>query len=425
MIEYSQENKKVYLLGVHLKSQKLEVTISSLEELESIARSLDFDIIGKMHQSRVSPDSKSYFGQGKLNEIKDIIASEKIDIVLFDHDLSPNQGKYIETYLDCLVLDRTQLILEIFAQHAKTPESKNQVELAQLKYMLPRLVGMWAHLDREKGGIGASKGTGEKQINIDRTLIRKRIHHLEATLQKVAMERKVQNKKRSDCFQVGIVGYTNAGKTSLMNGLTGVELLAQHKLFATLESTTRILSDTQSPNILLSDTVGFIRNLPHSLVASFRSTLSVVRDADLLLHVVDGSSPDLKEHIRTTEEVLKEIGASNIPVLLVLNKIDQVIEEMDSMILTKEYAEAIFCSARNEELINLLKQKITHFFNQKMIQKETTIPYRHAGLVSKLYQISRVENIAYEEHGIQVSHAMTQINERILEKILHEMSLIN
>jgi len=207
-----------------------------------------------------------------------------------------------------------------------------------------------------------------------------------------------------------------------MNCLTGVELLAQDKLFATLESTTRILSDTQSPNILLSDTVGFIRNLPHSLVASFRSTLSVVRDADLLLHVVDGSSPDLKEHIRTTEEVLNEIDASNIPVLLVLNKIDQVTAEMDRMILTKEYAEAIFCSAKNNELIDLLKQKIKHFFDQKMIQRETIIPYRHSGLVSKLYQISRVENIAYEEHGIQVTHAMTQINERILEKILQEMS---
>ena len=425
MIEYSQENKKVYLLAVHLKSQKLEITESSLEELDSMARSLDFNVIGQTYQTRVSPDSKSYFGQGKLNEIKEIIASEKVDIVLFDHDLSPNQGKFIETYLDCMVLDRTQLILEIFAQHAKTPESKNQVELAQLKYMLPRLVGMWAHLDREKGGIGASKGTGEKQINIDRSLIRKRIHQLELALKKVAKERKVQNKKRSECFQVGIVGYTNAGKTSLMNLLTGVNLLAQDKLFATLESTTRILSDTQSPNILLSDTVGFIRNLPHNLVASFRSTLSVVREADLLLHVVDGSSQDLKEHIKTTEAVLKEIDASNIPVLLVLNKMDQVTEKLDRLILAKEYVDAIFCSSKDDELVSELKQAINHFFDQKLIQKETTIPYSHAGLISKLYQISKVENIAYEEHGIQVSHAMTQTNERIFDKILQDMSLLN
>ena len=278
-------------MALHLKSDRLDDTLDSLQELSSLAVTLGFKLIGSEVQSRSTPDSKSYIGGGKLKEIKEIIKEEKVDIVLFDNELSPNQGKYIEGFLDCMVWDRTQVILEIFANHARTPESRDQVELAQLKYMLPRLVGLWAHLDREKGGISASRGTGEKQINIDRKLIRSRITRLENALKKVEKERGVQSKRRAECFQVGVVGYTNAGKTSLINRLTGAELLSEDKLFATLESATRILPSETKPDVLISDTVGFIRNLPHNLIASFRSTLSVVRDADLLLHVVDASSP--------------------------------------------------------------------------------------------------------------------------------------
>ncbi len=420
MIEYSQENKKAYLLAIHLKSDKLDVTLESLKELNSLARSVDFNIVGQDYQSRVSPDSKSYLGRGKLIEIKEVIKDQGVDVVLFDHDLSPNQGKYIETFWECMVLDRTQLILEIFAQHARTPESKNQVELAQLKYMLPRLVGMWAHLDREKGGIGASKGTGEKQINIDRTIIRKRINYLEKVLTKIARERAVQSKRRSECFQVGIVGYTNAGKTSLMNEMTGAKLLAENRLFATLESTTRLLNKKQNPQIVLSDTVGFIRNLPHNLVASFRSTLSVVKEADLLLHVVDASSPNIEEYISTTENVLAEIEANEIPQILVLNKIDRVSAKLDRLIFKKTYPESITVSTFDAESVNSLKTRIETYFQNQMIKQRTILAYHQANLISKFYQLGRVEEINYSEEGILIDLVLTPTNNRILGKILKE-----
>ena len=414
MIEYSREARKAFLLAVHFTSDKLGVTFESLKELESLARSLDFKVVGQEYQTRVSPDSNSYFGQGKLRKIKESIRNKAVDVILIDHDLSPNQGKYIETFLDCLVLDRTQLILEIFARHAQTQESKNQVELAQLKYMLPRLVGMWAHLDREKGGIGASKGTGEKQINIDRTLVRKRIDRLGKALAKIERERAVQSKKRSDCFQACIVGYTNAGKTSVMNALTGVHLPTENRLFATLDSTTRILDGAFSPQIVVSDTVGFIRNLPHNLVASFRSTLSVVKDADLLLHIVDASGSQIRQHIETTEGVLKEIESDHIPNFLVLNKIDRVTDKLDRLILAKTYPEAIAVSALDERGIDILKRKTVEYFQNQLIRQSTILPYHQANLLSKCYQLGKVEEVRYSE----IHLALTQTNSRILRKML-------
>ena len=418
MIEYSQEFPKALLLAIHCKAHKLDNTLESLEELHSLARSLDFDVVGREYQTRISPESKSYFGQGKLEEVREIAKAKAVDIVLIDHDLSPNQGKYIETFLDCLVLDRTQLILEIFSRHAQTPESKNQVELAQLQYMLPRLVGMWAHLDREKGGIGTSKGTGEKQISIDRTLIRKRIHHLERTLNKIAKERAVQSKRRSNCFQVAIVGYTNAGKTSLMNALTGVRLTADNKLFATLDSTTRILNDKSNPKVVLSDTVGFIRNLPHNLVASFQSTLSVVKDADLLLHVVDASHPNIAQHIETTELVLREIESDAVPRFLLLNKIDRVTSKLDRLILAKSYPDGIAVSAFDDKLIAALRARIDEYFQNRMVRKSAFLPHDRANLISKFYQLGKVEEIQYSEEGIAINLALTRANSRILENIL-------
>lgn len=418
MIHYEQEEQKVFLVALHLKSERMEHTRDALQELASLATTLGFRLIGQEVQSRATPDSRSFIGGGKLKEIREIIKREKVDIVLFDHELSPNQGKYIESILDCMVWDRTQLILEIFANHARTPESRDQVELAQLKYMLPRLVGLWAHLDREKGGISASRGTGEKQINIDRKLIRNRITRLEASLKKVAQERSVQSKKRSSCFQIGVVGYTNAGKTSLINRLTGSELLAEDKLFATLESATRLLPSDTKPDLLVSDTVGFIRNLPHNLIASFRSTLSVVREADLLLHVVDASSPNIDQHIETTEAVLEEIGAGKVPRLLVLNKMDRIDEEMDRMILTKHYPEGIAVSALDDEKVEMLRESVRDHFTRGFVRDCTVLPYDRTELLSRFYQLGTVEELEYAEDGIHITHAATSANHNILNDLL-------
>ena len=418
MIEYSQEKTRVLLFAVHFKSEKIENTEDSLDEMESLATTLDFEIVGRDYQTRDRLDSKSYLGTGKLNGIKRYIKENNVNLILFDRELSPNQGKFIETYLNCMVWDRTQLILEIFASHARTPESRDQVELAQLKYMLPRLVGLWAHLDREKGGIGASKGTGEKQINIDRQLIGKRISRLEKSLKKVAGERQTQSKQRFSCFQLGVVGYTNAGKTSLINRLTGAKLLAQDKLFATLESATRSLPSKIRPEILISDTVGFIKNLPHNLVASFRSTLSVVKNADLLLHVVDASSPNIAQHIETTEQVLKEIGAFDIPRLLVLNKMDLVSDQLDKLILLKSYSEGQAVSVLEDESVFSLKDRIEEHFQNGFSRDNLTLPYDKAEILSRLYQLGTVEEVKYEEDGIHITHAINQTNKKILSNLL-------
>jgi GTP-binding protein HflX len=420
LINYSQEKQRVFLVALQLKSEKTENTLDSLQELGSLAKTLGFKLAGKMFQVRSTPDSKSYIGAGKLQEVKDIVRQKKVDIVLFDHELSPNQGKYIESFLDCMVWDRTQVILEIFANHARTPESRDQVALAQLKYMLPRLVGLWAHLDREKGGISASRGTGEKQINIDRKLIRTRITRLEKSLKRIARERSVQSKQRSSCFQIGVVGYTNAGKTSLINRLTGSELLEQDKLFATLESTTRILPTDTKPDLLVSDTVGFIRNLPHNLIASFRSTLAVVMDADMLIHVVDSSSPNIEQHIETTQNVLREIGAEKIPRLLVFNKMDRIEEEMDRMILMKTYPDCIAVSALDPEKVALLKASLKDHFSQLFVRDCTILPYDKGELLSKFYQLGTVEELEYAEDGIHITHATTRVNKNILAEMLKD-----
>ncbi len=418
MITYSREKQRVFLVALHLKSKKSENVLEELQELASLATTLGFKLVGKEIQSRATPDSRSYIGGGKLQDISRIVKRKKVDIVLFNHELSPNQGKYLESYLKCMVWDRTQVILEIFARHARTPESRDQVELAQLKYMLPRLVGLWAHLDREKGGISASRGTGEKQINIDRKLIRTRIIRLENSLKKIDKERRVQSKKRSSCFQIGVVGYTNAGKTSLINCLTGSDLLAADKLFATLESTTRLLPSDTTPDMLVSDTVGFIRNLPHNLIASFRSTLSVVREADLLLHVVDASSPDIEQHIETTQKVLVEIGAESVPRQLVLNKIDQVEADMDRLILAKTYAGSIAVSALEPEKVALLRECIKEHFFQNFIRDNTVLPYDKGDLLSRFYQLGTVEELEYAEDGIHITYAATLINNNILLDLL-------
>jgi len=418
LIDYKQEKIKVYLLAIHLKSNPVEETLDSLREMEALATTMNFNVIGQDFQSRPTPDPKSYIGTGKLSEIKQIVKQQKIDLILFDHELSPNQGKFLEGILDCMVWDRTQLILEIFVSHARTPESKNQVELAQMKYMLPRLVGMWAHLDRETGGINASRGTGEKQIAIDRNLIRKRIGRLEKSLKKIEKERLVQSKRRSSCFQVGVVGYTNAGKTSLINRLTGAELLTEDKLFATLDSTTRVLNNAANPKILISDTVGFIRNLPHNLIASFRSTLSVVKDADLLLHVVDASHPNVDQHIETTHQVLEEIGAADVQRLLVLNKMDLIPEQMDRMILEKNYPQGIAISVLESTAIEELVDEVQGYFAKSYVKDNTVLPYDKSDLLSRFYQLGTVESVQYDEDGIHITHAIPQFNQKILANLL-------
>lgn len=404
--------ENVFIVALNLKPSPLNETEESLNELEALAETLNLCVMGRVIQSRNSPDQRTFIGKGKLHEVENAVEELGIDVVLFDCELTPKQGQVLEKILGCMVWDRTQVILEIFARHARTSESKVQVELASLEYMMPRLVGMWAHLDRERGGISASRGMGEKQINVDRKIVRTRIGKLKKELEKIVSERQTQKKKRKDCFQIAIIGYTNAGKSTLMNLLTGNNLLTEDRLFATLESTTRILKDVTKPETVISDTVGFIRNLPHGLVASFRSTLDVVKDADLILHVTDANHPSVEEHISTTLDVLKEIGGGDIPAILVLNKSDLIKDEIKKLILERKYSDAVMLSAFDIETKNILIDKIKAFFQNQFFSRKVKLPYSKSENLAYFYEHAVVENISYLDDAMHIDCVISKINKK-------------
>ncbi len=401
---------KVFIVALNLKPSPLNETEESLNELAALAETLNFCVMGRVIQSRNSPDQRTFIGKGKLHEVEDAVEELGIDIVLFDSELTPKQGQILEESLGCMVWDRTQVILEIFARHARTSESKVQVELARLEYMMPRLVGMWSHLDRERGGISASRGMGEKQINVDRKIARTSIGKLKKELEKIVKERQTQKKKRGDCFQVAIIGYTNAGKSTLMNLLTGNNLLVEDRLFATLESTTRMLKGVTKPETVISDTVGFIRNLPHGLVASFRSTLDVVKDADLILHVTDANHPLVEKHISTTHDVLKEIGGGDIPVILVLNKSDLIKDQIKKLILERKHPDAVMLSAFDIKTKNILIDKIKIFFQDQFISRKVKLPYNKSENIAYFYEHAVVENISYLDDAIHIDCVISKVN---------------
>ena len=308
------------LLSLQLDQTSQEAH-QSLEELASLVVSLGAKVADRIIQNRPQIHPAYFFGTGKLSQIKEVLHQKCADAVIVDASLTPKQTRNLEQKWKRPVLDRTQVILEIFARNARTREAKLQIELAQTEFLMPRLAGLWKHLDRERGGIGVSRGGGEKQIENDRQYLRRRISKLRDEIKRIEKERNTQKKRRVQCLNVSLVGYTNAGKSTVMNRLTDSHVLVENRLFATLDSTTRLMEEDFRPKILLSDTVGFIKNLPHELVAAFRSTLGTIRDADLLLHVIDASS-DFEDHIQTTHQVLSQMDADCIPVLKVFNKID-------------------------------------------------------------------------------------------------------
>ena len=329
----------------------------SLEELTGLAKTAGYDVIEKISVKLNKVNPRSFFGKGKIDEFKDLVEQCQADWVVFNEDLTPSQNRNIENSLKCNVIDRCALIIEIFAKHARTREAKTQVELARLNYMLPRLTGQWSHLSRQRGGIGLRE-VGEKQLEIDRRLIQKKIFKLKKELESIDKERKIQRKNRSNLFKAALVGYTNAGKSTLMNSLTGSILLVENKLFATLDSTVRTLKTAGRPKILIADTVGLIDKLPHSLVASFKSTLDEIRYANLIIKVVDITHQSFDKHISTTQKVLQELGVCDIPSFWVFNKIDLLREEEILANLKSRHPEGIFVSGKNSSGINLLKEKI-------------------------------------------------------------------
>ncbi|WP_420576038.1 GTPase HflX [Ekhidna sp.] len=325
MIETAKKNERGVLVAVGSKSESDERMEEMMDELEFLSQTLQIDILGKFTQKLEHPDPKTFVGKGKLEEIKIMCQMDKIDVVVFDDDLSPSQLRNLEKELKVKIYDRSLLILDIFLKRAKTAQAKTQVELARYQYLLPRLTRMWTHLERQRGGTGTRGGAGEKEIETDRRIIRDQINVLKKKLEKIEKQSNTQRKSRSGVARVALVGYTNAGKSTLMKLLSKEKVYAKDELFATVDSTVRKVVLNNIP-FLLSDTVGFIRKLPHSLIESFKSTLAEVMEADILLHVIDASNPSHEDHIRIVDETLAEIGAADITTIKVYNKIDKVEE---------------------------------------------------------------------------------------------------
>lgn len=321
-VDLSVRQKRAVLVAVVLPGAQRDLD-DPLDELRGLAKTAGVKIVGTLVQNRQWPDAATYLGKGKVEELKLLAAGQNVDTIIFDNNLSPGQTRNLEKELEKEIVDRSELILAIFATHARSHESKLQVELAQLLYMRPRLKRLWTHLERTEGAVG-SRGPGEQQLETDRRLIDARVTELRARLKEVEKRRERQVSQRHEHLTVSLVGYTNAGKSTLMNALTGADVYVADQLFATLDTRTRTWNVPHLGRVLLSDTVGFIRDLPHNLVASFRSTLEEARHADLLLHVVDASSPSAEQQITTVNEVLKEIGIDSARAVLVLNKVDAV-----------------------------------------------------------------------------------------------------
>jgi GTPase len=320
MINTGKETESAILIGLVYPGQDESQAREYLEELSFLAKTAGAEPVGNFLQKLNIPDPRTFVGSGKIAEIAAFVAQNSINIAIFDDELSPSQLRNIENELGCRILDRTNLILDIFARRARTSHARTQVELAQYQYLLPRLTRMWTHLERQRGGIGL-RGPGETEIETDRRIIRDRIALLKAQLKKIDVQMSTQRKNRGKMVRVALVGYTNVGKSTIMNLLSKSDVFAENKLFATLDTTVRKVVIGNLP-FLLSDTVGFIRKLPHDLVESFKSTLDEVRESDLLLHIIDISHPGFEEQIKIVEETLRELGTAAKPVMLVFNKID-------------------------------------------------------------------------------------------------------
>lgn len=369
--------ERTVIVGIITQNQNEEKLAEYLDELEFLTFTAGGEVIKRFSQKLERPNPKTFLGTGKMDEISSYIKEKNISTVIFDDELSPSQQKNISKILDCKVLDRTNLILDIFAQRAETSYARTQVELAQCQYLLPRLSGMWTHLERQKGGIGL-RGPGETEIETDRRIVRDRIALLKEKIKTIDKQMSVQRGNRGAMVRVALVGYTNVGKSTLMNVISKSEVFVENKLFATLDTTVRKVVIKNLP-FLLSDTVGFIRKLPTQLVDSFKSTLDEVREADLLLHVVDISHPDFEEHISSVNQILKDIKSDDKPTIMVFNKIDayknDVIEEDDLITekTTKHYTldewkstwmsnvgkeNALFISATNKENFEEFREKV-------------------------------------------------------------------
>ena len=396
-----QENKRDLAVLVGLRSPVLREDSTdeeSLQELAALVETAGGQVVGSILQSRDKPDPHSFIGEGKVEEVKTMVTLESATLVIFDNDLSPSQIRVLTELLGVQVIDRSGLILDIFAQRAKTREGCLQVELAQYQYLLPRLIGMWTHLERQAGTSGkgpiGSKGPGETQLETDRRHIHRKIDKLKEELEEVRRVRNTQRQRRmkNEIPVVAIVGYTNAGKSTLLNAITGAGIPANNRLFDTLDTTTWLLTVSDTLDVVISDTVGFIRKLPHQLVEAFKATLEELEYADLLLHVIDLSNPQWAQQAQVVDDLIRELKADHIPCLRVYNKCDLAF----SGALPRE-KDSVYISAKTGEGIKRLLQAVDEKLDKGTRRVTIHLPYDKAGLLDGLYREAKVENVEYGE----------------------------
>ena len=387
---------RVFLVGAELKSRAAANIRESLAELAELATTAGAAILGEAVQKMDSPAPATFIGKGKAEELAGYCKENEVDTVIFDDELTPAQTRNLEKIFGCKIMDRTALILEIFGQRARTREGKLQIEHAQLKYLLPRLTRYWSHLSRQRGSTGSIGGEGESQLEADRRKISERIDRIERDLDSVRRQRETQRagRQRSNWPLASIVGYTNAGKSTLLNQLTGAAVLAEDKLFATLDPTTRRLRLPTNQNVLLTDTVGFIKKLPHGLVEAFKATLEEVVQADLLLHVVDISHPQAQEQIDAVNTVLLEIGAAEKPVLMVFNKMDQLTGGIPPL-MREKYPNSVSISAKTGEGIAALLAEIGTQLRPIREFLDLRVPQEKAAVLARIHAVGQVVSSRY------------------------------
>jgi len=411
--------EKAILVGLILPDSPVDHE-EPLEELARLADTAGARVVGRVTQKRNTIDSAYFIGKGKALEVHDLAKSLDADVIMFNHDLAPAQLRNLEATIDTKVIDRSEIILDIFSTHAKTRAAKVQVELAQLEYTLPRLRRMWTHLGRIEGGIG-TRGPGEQQLEVDRRAVRNRIADLKRTLSDIERRKVSEVAGRSEEFCVGIVGYTNAGKSTLMNALTNAGVLVEDKLFATLETRTRPWELPGGRRVLLSDTVGFIRQLPHHLVASFKATLEEAKSADLLLHVVDAASPAAPEQIEAVDAVLKEIGCGNSPRLLALNKSDAVKDLAALNVLAAIHPHSVVISALKGDGLHDLATAVAAEMSKNVMEVKITFPAAEGKIYASLCARGEVLSRGYVDGDVQVR---VRLPHRYVSRLVRDFPVI-
>ncbi len=411
---------RAVLVGAPRREVDARIVDEHMEELQRLTDTAGGDVVGTLIQRIDAPTPQTYIGSGKVRELRELVEAQEADLVIFDEELKPDQAKNLEQALDVRVMDRSELILDIFASRARTREAKLQVELAQLEYLLPRLQRMWTHLSRIRGGIGL-RGPGETQLETDRRLIGRRIADLRKKLEAVAESRAVQRRRRQSEYRVALVGYTNAGKSSVLRALSGDDLFVEDRLFATLDSATRSVELGSGYQALVTDTVGFIRKLPHHLVASFRSTLEEAREADLVIHVIDAAHPDWEDRKVVVDEVLRDLELDETPQILVFNKVDRLTHAEESAIRDRvralEATPAVFTSAVESQGLDALVQTLRARVRNQYPRVRVALPAADGELLAAVHREGEV--LEQKQNGVRM-HLLARIPESLLGRLRQE-----